>query len=160
MYPFTRDIHYSIQKSASHCFSLFIHCDIASHVYIEQNFSIQIAIYIVIWIVLPSVNWVRNIIIFTPEERPPLLKSHISGAKGIASQKGFQCIYSLCSISILAFILFLLFIFQVTLTVNKQSNHLVSDIRRVHMELIERYIGYTRLYGYSGVSLSEHSACF
>ena len=31
MYPFTRDIHFSIQQSASHCSSLFRHCYIAIH---------------------------------------------------------------------------------------------------------------------------------
>ena len=29
----------------------------------------------------------------TPEERPPLLKGHFPGAKGVASQEGFHCTY-------------------------------------------------------------------
>ena len=33
-----------------------------------------------------------NVLIFTPDERPPLLKGHFSGAKGVASQEGFHCI--------------------------------------------------------------------
>ena len=34
-----------------------------------------------------------NVFISTPVERPPLLKGHFSGAKGVASQEGFNCIY-------------------------------------------------------------------
>ena len=31
-----------------------------------------------------------NVLISTPDERPPLLKGHFSGAKGMASQEGFH----------------------------------------------------------------------
>ena len=34
-----------------------------------------------------------NVLISTPDERPPLLKGHFSDAKGVASQEGFHCIY-------------------------------------------------------------------
>ena len=59
LYPFTRDMHSSIQQSASHCCSSFSHSYIANHitsglklcrsrsrssVYTVQNFSIQISI--------------------------------------------------------------------------------------------------------------------
>ena len=40
---------------------------------------------------LDTINLNRNVLIFTPDERPPLLKGHFSGAKGVASQKGFHC---------------------------------------------------------------------
>ena len=58
LYPFTRDIHCSLQQSASHCFSLLSNCYITiylisglkwsrsrsrSSVYTGQNSSIQIA---------------------------------------------------------------------------------------------------------------------
>ena len=32
-----------------------------------------------------------NVLISTPDERPPLLKGHFSDAKGVASQEGFHC---------------------------------------------------------------------
>ena len=32
-----------------------------------------------------------NVLISTPDEWPLLLKGHISGAKGVASQEGFHC---------------------------------------------------------------------
>ena len=38
-----------------------------------------------------SVNLNINVCIFTPDERPLLLKWHFSGAKGMASQEGFHC---------------------------------------------------------------------
>ena len=40
---------------------------------------------------LDNVNLNINVLIATPDERPPLLKGHISGAKGVASQEGFHC---------------------------------------------------------------------
>ena len=40
---------------------------------------------------LDIVNLNTNVLIFTPDERPPLLKGHFSGAKGVASQEGFHC---------------------------------------------------------------------
>ena len=40
---------------------------------------------------LDDVNLNINVLISTPDERPPLLKGHFSGAKGVASQKGFHC---------------------------------------------------------------------
>ena len=40
---------------------------------------------------LDTVNLNINVLIFTPDERPPLLKGHFSGAKGVASQEGFHC---------------------------------------------------------------------
>ena len=40
---------------------------------------------------LDNVNLNINVLISTPDERPPLLKGHFSGAKGVASQKGFHC---------------------------------------------------------------------
>ena len=42
---------------------------------------------------LDNVNLNINLWISTPDERPPLLKDHISGTKGVASQEGFQHIY-------------------------------------------------------------------
>ena len=39
-----------------------------------------------------NVNLNINVLISTPDERPPLLKGHFSGAKGVASQEGFHCI--------------------------------------------------------------------
>ena len=33
-----------------------------------------------------------NVLISTPDERPPLLKGYFSGAKGVAPQEGFHCI--------------------------------------------------------------------
>ena len=44
---------------------------------------------------LANVNLNINVLISTPDERPPLLKGHFSDAKGVASQEGFHCI-SLC----------------------------------------------------------------
>ena len=41
---------------------------------------------------LENVNLNINVLISTPEERSPLLKGHIPGAKGVASQEGFHCI--------------------------------------------------------------------
>ena len=40
---------------------------------------------------LDNVNLNRKVLISTPDERPPLLKGHFSGAKGVASQEGFHC---------------------------------------------------------------------
>ena len=40
---------------------------------------------------LDNVNLNINVLITTPDERPPLLKGHFSYAKGLASQKGFHC---------------------------------------------------------------------
>ena len=34
-----------------------------------------------------------NVLISTPNERPPSLKGHFSDAKGVASLEGFHCIY-------------------------------------------------------------------
>ena len=42
---------------------------------------------------LDNVNLNINVLISTPDERPRLLKGHISDAKGVASQEGFHCIY-------------------------------------------------------------------
>ena len=41
---------------------------------------------------LDNMNLNINVLIFTPNERPPLLKVHFSAAKGMASQEGFHCI--------------------------------------------------------------------
>ena len=41
---------------------------------------------------LDNVNLNINVLISTPDERPPLLKGHFSDAKGVASQEGFHCI--------------------------------------------------------------------
>ena len=38
-----------------------------------------------------------NLLISTPDESPPLLKGHYSDAKGVASQEGFHCVYTLFS---------------------------------------------------------------
>ena len=46
---------------------------------------------------LDNVNLNINVLIFTPDERPPLLKGHLSGAKGVASQEGFHCNYKISS---------------------------------------------------------------
>ena len=40
---------------------------------------------------LDYVNLNINVLISTPDERPPLLKGHFSDAKGVASQEGFHC---------------------------------------------------------------------
>ena len=39
---------------------------------------------------LDNVNLNINVLISTPDERPPLLKGHFSGVKGVASQEGFH----------------------------------------------------------------------
>ena len=44
---------------------------------------------------LDNVNLNINVLISSPDERPPLLKGYISGAKWVASQEGFHCTYSL-----------------------------------------------------------------
>ena len=36
-----------------------------------------------------------KVFIISPEERPPILKGYISGAKWVASQEGFYCILSI-----------------------------------------------------------------
>ena len=41
---------------------------------------------------LDNVNLYINVLISTPDERPPFLKGHFSDAKGVASQEGFLCI--------------------------------------------------------------------
>ena len=41
---------------------------------------------------LDNVNLNINVLISTPDERPPLLKGHFSSAKEVASQEGFHCI--------------------------------------------------------------------
>ena len=41
---------------------------------------------------LDNVNININVLISTPDEKPPLLKGHFSDAKGVASQEGFHCI--------------------------------------------------------------------
>ena len=46
---------------------------------------------------LGNVNLNINVLIFTPNKRPPLLKGHFSDAKGVASQDGFHCIYIIYS---------------------------------------------------------------
>ena len=47
--------------------------------------------------------------ISTPDERPPLLKGHISDAKGVASQEGFHCIYKhICTCIYYVFFFFIL----------------------------------------------------
>ena len=40
---------------------------------------------------LDNVNLNMNVLISTPDERPPLFKGHFSVAKGVASQEGFHC---------------------------------------------------------------------
>ena len=41
---------------------------------------------------LDNVNLNINILISTPDERPPLLKGHFCGEKGVVLQEGFHCI--------------------------------------------------------------------
>ena len=41
---------------------------------------------------LDNVNLNINVLISTPNKRPPLLKVHFSDAKGVVSQEGFHCI--------------------------------------------------------------------
>ena len=41
---------------------------------------------------LDNVNLNINVMISTPDKRQPLLRGHISGAKGVDSQKGFHFI--------------------------------------------------------------------
>ena len=41
---------------------------------------------------LDSVNLNINVLISTPDKRPPHLKSHFSYAKGVASSEGFHSI--------------------------------------------------------------------
>ena len=43
---------------------------------------------------LDNVNLNINVLISTPDERPPLLKGHFCGTKGVTSQEGFHCIYN------------------------------------------------------------------
>ena len=66
MLPFTRDIHCSIQW-----------IPFESPPPVERP--------------LDNVNLKINVLIFIPDERPPLLKGHFSDAKGVASQEGFHC---------------------------------------------------------------------
>ena len=40
---------------------------------------------------LYNVNISINVLIYAPDERPPLLKGHISGTNRVASQEGFHC---------------------------------------------------------------------
>ena len=40
---------------------------------------------------LDNVDLNIHVLISTPDERPPILKGHFSGAKEVASQEGFQC---------------------------------------------------------------------
>ena len=40
---------------------------------------------------LDNVNLNINVLIFTPDKRPPLLKGHFSYVKGVALQEGFHC---------------------------------------------------------------------
>ena len=40
---------------------------------------------------LDNVNLNINVLISTPDERPPLLKGHFSDSKVVASQEGFHC---------------------------------------------------------------------
>ena len=44
---------------------------------------------------LDNANVNINVLIFTPDERPPLLKGLFSDAKGVALHEGFHCIYKL-----------------------------------------------------------------
>ena len=39
-----------------------------------------------------TVNLNINVLISTPDEKPPLLKGHFSDIKGVATQEGFHCI--------------------------------------------------------------------
>ena len=43
---------------------------------------------------LDSINLNINVLISTPDERPPLLKGHFPDAKGMASQEGFYCMFN------------------------------------------------------------------
>ena len=49
---------------------------------------------------LHTVNLNINVLISTPDERPPLLKGHFSGEKGVASQEGFHCISITCILNL------------------------------------------------------------
>ena len=40
---------------------------------------------------IDKVNLYINVLISTPDERPPLLEGHFSDAKGVALQEGFHC---------------------------------------------------------------------
>ena len=40
---------------------------------------------------MDSLNITTNVLISIPDKRPSLLKGHISGARGVASQEGFRC---------------------------------------------------------------------
>ena len=42
---------------------------------------------------LDNANLNIVVFIFTPDERPPLLKGHISGEKRVATQEGFHCTF-------------------------------------------------------------------
>ena len=42
---------------------------------------------------LDNVNLNINVLISTPDERPPLLKCQFSGAKGVAPHEGFYCLW-------------------------------------------------------------------
>ena len=43
---------------------------------------------------LDNVNLNINVLISTPDKRPPLLKGHFSGGKGVALQERFHCTVS------------------------------------------------------------------
>ena len=56
---------------------------------------------------LDDVNLNVNVLISTPDERPPLLKGHFSDAKGVASQEGFHCISFIFILKIFAYLFFM-----------------------------------------------------
>ena len=50
---------------------------------------------------LDNVNLNIDVLISTPDERPPLMKGHFSDAKGVASQEGFHCTVFLPEVNVL-----------------------------------------------------------
>ena len=116
MYPFTRDIQCSVQPSAPHC-SLFSHCYTMklsrsrsfSSIYTIQNFAIQKAIEIVIWIFFLRVNGVYHarrfytgsrfgLRWFTPTNEVPLCgHATLASAAVLFSAEGKLCIIIISS---------------------------------------------------------------
>ena len=52
---------------------------------------------------LDNENLNKNVLIFTLDKKPPLLKGHFSETKGVASQEGFHCIHETLLVLVLYF---------------------------------------------------------
>ena len=82
---------------------------------------------------LVNVNLNINVLIFTPDERPPLSKGHFSDAKGVASQEGFHCsvFHALCEEGNIFLILPGQYFFNIARTLCDQSFNIDLRLRYV-----------------------------